>query len=148
MIVGRDSAALSHVVFVYGTLKSGFPNHEKYMKTAVPIGEYKTVLRYPLVLCGERYSPCMINSPGHGLHVRGELYEIDAAGLKRMDALERIHEPDGYRRHAIRVAPWGNDSAGPKTVQTYLKDYGVAGKGEAGFRRSTWSGGTTARMTS
>lgn len=95
---------MKYHIFVYGTLKKGFPNHAKYMKSARARGRYHTIEKYPLVLCGERNVPCMIFSPGKGHHVEGELYEIGDAGIDRIDALERIQHPDGYRRYIIRVA--------------------------------------------
>lgn len=95
---------MRHLVFVYGTLKKGFPNHNNYMGSAKRLGKYQTIEKYPLVLCGARYVPCMINSPGKGHHVEGELYEVDDECLNRIDALEGIQDSDGYRRAVIRVS--------------------------------------------
>jgi gamma-glutamylaminecyclotransferase len=92
---------MKHLIFVYGTLKKGFPNHDRYMQSAEKVGNYRTVENYPLVLIGQRYVPCMINAPGEGEHIEGELYEVDDDCLKRLDALERIKKPDGYRRLKI-----------------------------------------------
>jgi gamma-glutamylaminecyclotransferase len=96
-----------HHLFVYGTLKKGFPNHDHYLKAARELGTYQTIEKYPLVLCGARYVPCMIFSPGAGHHIEGELYEVDDECLNRIDALERIQDSDGYRRTAIRISPSG-----------------------------------------
>ena len=96
---------MTHRLFVYGTLKKGFPNHDNYMESAKRLGKYQTIEKYPLVLCGARYVPCMINSPGKGHHVEGELYEVDDECLNRIDALERIQDSDGYRRIVILVSP-------------------------------------------
>ena len=98
---------MKHHVFVYGTLKKGFPNHGHYMESAKRLGNYQTIERYPLVLCGARYVPCMIYSPGVGHHVEGELYKVDDECLNRIDALERIQDSDGYRRTVIRVRSSG-----------------------------------------
>lgn len=95
---------MRHLVFVYGTLKKGFPNHNNYMGSAKRLGKYQTIEKYPLILCGARYVPCMINSPGKGHHVEGELYEVDDECLNRIDALEGIQDSDGYRRTVIRVS--------------------------------------------
>jgi gamma-glutamylaminecyclotransferase len=73
------------------------------MQSARNLGKYQTIEKYPLVLYGERYVPCMLNCPGDGHQVEGELYEVDDEGLNRIDALERIQESDGYRRSVIRV---------------------------------------------
>ena len=74
------------------------------MQSARDLGKYQTIEKYPLVLCGARYVPCMLNCPGDGHHVEGELYEVDDECLNRIDALERIQESDGYRRIVIRVS--------------------------------------------
>jgi gamma-glutamylaminecyclotransferase len=74
------------------------------MESAKRLGKYQTVEKYPLVLCGARYVPCMINSPGKGHHVEGELYEVDDECLNRIDALEGIQDSDGYRRTVILVS--------------------------------------------
>ena len=94
---------MRHRLFVYGTLKKGFPNHDNYMESAQLLGKYQTIEKYPLVLCGARHVPCMIYRPGEGHQVEGELYEVDAECLNRIDVLERIQNSDGYRRTVIRV---------------------------------------------
>lgn len=98
---------MRHHLFVYGTLKKGFPNHNNYLGSAKQLGKYQTIEKYPLVVCGARYVPCMIYSPGDGHHVEGELYEVDDECLNRIDALERIQDSDGYRRIVIRVSSSG-----------------------------------------
>lgn len=109
------------LVFVYGTLKEGFPNHDRYMLQARRVGTFRTRERYRLVLNGDRHSPCMIAGPGRGRRVVGELYEVDRAGLARMDRLERIDFPDGYRRHRIRVDRVDGPPSDAYDVFVYLK---------------------------
>lgn len=103
-------------VFVYGTLKSGFPNH--HLNQGVLCTVATTREPFPLYLVGERCSPWMLDSPGQGCRVSGEVYQVDPAGLERMDTLERVGKADGYRRRAVAVI----DPAGEiLTVQIYLK---------------------------
>lgn len=111
---------MKYHVFVYGTLKNGFPNHNNYMKSARGLGKYQTVEKYPLVLCGARYVPCMIYRPGEGHHVEGELYEVDDKCLTRIDALERIQESDGYRRMVIRISPSEGSNQDNKEALAYF----------------------------
>jgi gamma-glutamylaminecyclotransferase len=99
----KTAIAMKHLIFVYGTLKKGFPNHDRYMRSAEKLGNYRTAENYPLVLIGKRYVPCMINAPGEGQQIEGELYEVDDDCLKKLDVLERIKEPDGYRRFKISL---------------------------------------------
>ena len=91
-----------HAVFLFGTLKEGFPNSSRNKGSRVP-GEFLTKNRYPLYLVGDRYSPWLILSQGEGFQIRGQVFKVDKASLGDMDRLERIHEPDGYRRVQIPV---------------------------------------------
>jgi len=109
------------LVFVYGTLKKGFPNHDRYMQQARRVGTFRAREGYRLVLNGERYSPCMMAGAGRGHRVVGEVYEVDRAGLALMDRLERIGLPDGYRRHRIRVDRVDGPPADVCDVFVYLK---------------------------
>ena len=102
--------SVNHLVFVFGTLKEEFPNFRNNVGTRVP-GTYETVNQYPLYLVGERHSPWMVNTPGSGEHVIGQVFRVDSNALARMDILERVREPDGYERILIKVRPWrGNPS--------------------------------------
>lgn len=115
------SMADRFLIFVYGTLKKGFPNHDRYMRQARLIGTYRTRDRYRLVLSGERHSPCMMAGAGLGRKVIGELYAVDQAGLEQMDRLERIDLPDGYRRHCITVDRVAGPTPDSRDVFVYLK---------------------------
>jgi len=113
----RPGASL---VFVFGTLKQGFPNSTVNRGRRVG-AMFRTLDRLPLLLMGERHVPWLVDSPGLGERVAGELYEVDAAALAAMDALERVGEPDGYQRKALRVQA---DAPGDATVvqaQVYMK---------------------------
>ena len=57
-----------HRVFVFGTLKEGFPNFATHRGTRVP-GVFKTRPRLPLYLVGERHVPWLLDLPGQGLQV-------------------------------------------------------------------------------
>lgn len=109
------------LVFVYGTLKKGFPNHDRYMPQARLVGTFRTRERYRLVLNGDRYSPCMMAGTGKGWRVVGELFEVDRSGLTRMDQLERIDLPDGYRRHRILVDRADSPRSDAREVFAYMK---------------------------
>ncbi|MDB5873899.1 MAG: gamma-glutamylcyclotransferase [Ramlibacter sp.] len=107
-------------VFVFGTLKEGFPNFATNKGARVP-GDFITVERFPLYLVGERFSPWLIAAPGTGHQVAGQVFEVDPAALARMDALERIHEADGYRRIPVDVVARATP-AGPRlSVFAYVK---------------------------
>lgn len=90
------------LVFVFGTLKQGFPNFHENLGTRLS-GDFATCERYPLYLVGDRHSPWLIAQPGAGHQVKGQVFKVDASALQKMDLLERVHEPDGYQRRAIDV---------------------------------------------
>lgn len=92
-----------HNVFVYGTLKRGFPNHQGAMSMAAYIGEVCTLVAFPLVVGGRWFSPYLLDEPGTGQRVNGELFSVDDAGLAMLDELEGLHVVSGYRRIAIAV---------------------------------------------
>jgi len=91
-----------NLVFVFGTLKEGFPNFSINKGIRIP-GTFITQDRYPFYLVGERFSPWIINSPGKGEHIKGQVFSIDQMTLITMDQLERTTEPDGYSREKITV---------------------------------------------
>lgn len=93
---------MNHRIFVYGTLKRGFPNHHLNRGQHIE-GRFSTWHPYPLLLVGERHSPWLIDRPGEGFRVSGELYLLDEDGLRQMDRLERIDAADGYRRREREI---------------------------------------------
>ena len=99
----------SHHVFVYGTLKRGFPNHATLAEQpgAAFIAMARTVERFPLVVQGQWFSPAMLPEPGEGERVTGELWRVDEAGLAALDRLESTHLPTGYDRAEIAIVRAG-----------------------------------------
>ncbi len=49
------------LVFVFGTLKAGFPNSGTNTGRREP-GEFSTALAFPFYLVGERHSPWLLNT--------------------------------------------------------------------------------------
>jgi gamma-glutamylaminecyclotransferase len=107
-----------HPVFVFGTLKQGFPNSGTNQGSRVP-GEFLTKNRYPLYLVGERYSPWLVLSKGEGFQIRGQVFMVDEAGLSDMDRLERTHEKDGYRR--VQMPVFSESTIEEMQVFVYVK---------------------------
>ncbi|NPA62821.1 MAG: gamma-glutamylcyclotransferase [Methanococci archaeon] len=84
-------------VFVYGSLRKGFWNHEPYLKNSKFIGKGRTKEKYamyadiiPYVVENEKIS-----------HIVGEVYEVDEETLKRIDRLEG--HPDYYERKKVKI---------------------------------------------
>ena len=109
-------------VFVFGTLKRGFPLHHG-VGAARFLGEYRTVQRFPMFVAGTWFAPMMMNEPGVGHRVIGELYELDEAQLARLDALESIGEPGNFRI-PVEVEPI--HSGAPCTGFVYMKSRALA----------------------
>lgn len=93
-------------IFVYGTLKRGFPLHDQALRDARFIGAVATVERYPLVIGGPWFGPMMFDEPGEGHRIHGELFEVDAGQLAAVDEAERIGEP-GNLKTWLRITSLG-----------------------------------------
>lgn len=108
------------LLFVYGSLKEGFPNFHVNEGRRMP-GDFHTATPYPFYLIDGQL-PCMFAQPGTGLHVTGQLFETDEASLQKMDELERIGQPGGYQRITVEVIASGTAEAAPVTAQAYVQD--------------------------
>lgn len=121
-INSNESKQQTHLIFSYGTLKRGFPNHYLMQQlmdqnAAVFLGPYCTHESYPLV-CGPYNIPYLINLPGSGNRVKGELYSVSTQGLARLDELEGTRLGH-YERLPIRLVEGGregNDGNGAVSV--------------------------------
>lgn len=106
------------VVFVYGTLKRGFANHP-LLERAEYLSEARTRGAWPMVVAGRWFVPCLLDRPGSGHRVRGELYAVGAETLRALDELEGVGEPDGYDRRRIEVVREPGGRA--EEVEVYFK---------------------------
>lgn len=113
----------SKALFVFGTLKRGFPLHGLALKDATLVGRYRTVSPYPMVIAGDRFAPMMFDEPGEGRQIDGELYEIPRHLLPTLDGLEGMGTP-GNRRVPTRVAPI--DGGRARRALAYVKDRALA----------------------
>lgn len=90
------------IMFVYGTLKKGYYNYEKFLKgkcSKISNGYTKGILYnikgevFPAMLYGDK-------------KVYGEIYEIkDESVIKEVDALEMFHnlDTDMYKRETHKI---------------------------------------------
>lgn len=94
-------------IFVYGTLKEGFPNHFRNAGRRLA-GSYRTRELYPFYvvqLPNEDRAPWLVNAPGQGHQVVGQVFEVDPTELNAMDAFEEVHLPTGYVRAEVELEP-------------------------------------------
>lgn len=93
------------LVFVYGTLKKGQPNYFRLIDSSNGHAEFitcaRTVEPYPLVITGECNIPFLLNVPGSGQRVYGEIYSVDQKMLEFLDWFEEC--PDWYQRTLIQL---------------------------------------------
>jgi hypothetical protein len=109
-------------VFVFDTLQYGYPLQQtRGAFLGRPIGRYRSVRAYPLVVnvdafcanpdCGFEHRCCgLLNQPGRGHNVEGDVFELDDEALAMLDeesgyygwAARRKHDSD---RRAIDVEP-------------------------------------------
>ena len=107
-----------HRVFVYGTLKRGFPNAAP-LNDQTYLGHHRTTIAFPLVVAGRWFSPVLVDEPGTGHPVEGELYEVDDTTLATLDRIEGVGSSWGYDRVTIEIEPLGEGT--PTTAEAYLK---------------------------
>ncbi|XP_069035266.1 gamma-glutamylaminecyclotransferase isoform X2 [Lepisosteus oculatus] len=92
-------------IFVYGTLKKGQPNYfemvDKNNGKAEYCGKAQTVEKYPLVIAGKYNIPFLLNVPGSGQQVRGEIYYVDKQMLQFLDKFEDC--PRMYQRTPMKL---------------------------------------------
>lgn len=105
-----DSGAEVRRVFVYGTLKRGFPLHDIGLAGASFLGAYRTVEPYPMLIAGARFAPMMLDQPGRGVRVSGELYGVSLDQLEKLDALESVGVP-GNERGRVLIEPLDGGAA-------------------------------------
>jgi len=107
------------LVFVYGTLKRGFPLHELGLSNGLYLGPARTVLSYPLLVARDFYGPMMLDRPGSGLQVTGELFEVGEDQLPTLDRLEDVGSPGSFRSE-LEVEPVGGGLR--QTALGFMKD--------------------------
>ncbi len=89
-----------HLVFVYGTLRSGHANH-RLLAGARYLGRAVTKARYALgEECGPEPVPYVVKEPPLA-RIAGEVYEVGAAMLADLDVFEE--HPGVYRREEVTV---------------------------------------------
>ncbi len=106
-------------VFVYGTLKKGQPNYFRMLDPVNGQAEFlaraRTVDPYPLVIATEYNIPFLLNVPGTGQRVYGEIYRVDQKMLDFLDRFEGC--PLWYQRTAVQLEVQDGDAEGENTLK-------------------------------
>lgn len=112
------------LVFVYGTLKRGQPNHKVLLDSANGSaafqGQGRTAEPYPLVIAGEHNVPWLLHLPGRGHRVSGEIYRVDGQMLCFLDDFEGC--PDMYQRTEVQVEvlAWEGEGCPGDSVRCFV----------------------------
>lgn len=120
----REDIKSCSKVFVYGTLKKGFSN-SKLLSTAEYVGDYETVSKWAMVGKGMPF-PFLIQRDLNGEYIQGEVYNINAVQLRRLDRLEGY--PSLYNRTEIMVEDKLDDKITETVWVYYKKDMGYTKK--------------------
>lgn len=90
---------MTHLVFVYGTLRSGQPNNALMDGSLIGMATVEGVLHNAGGFPGLR--------PAAGRYVRGEVWEVPEETLARLDRLEGVHVGlfSRVRVHAVMDCP-------------------------------------------
>lgn len=118
------------LVFVYGSLKNGFGNHDHFLKFSKMLGEGVTVDRCWFMLDLGCY-PGVVRMPdtvGDGFRIYGEVYEVDSHTLRKLDGLEG--NGSFYTREKVPILVEGGE-----TVEAWMYVLTSKGSIQQGIRR-------------
>lgn len=87
-------------VFVYGTLKEGYYNHDRHLGKATKLYDATTKLKMAMIGDGWAF-PFLLGNHPKGYHIKGEVYEVTDAELAQLDILEGV--PHMYNKRVIAV---------------------------------------------
>lgn len=111
-------------LFIYGTLKRGGENH-RWLAGQACLGPARTVPGFTLYSLGNY--PGLVAAPGDAEGVVGELWQVDAGCLARLDELEGLAEGLYLRQPIALAAP-----ADITTAETYFYARDLAGRAHLG----------------
>jgi len=90
------------LVFTYGTLKSHQPNHHILSDSrSIFVAKGVTKTLYPLIIGTRHNIPCLLDCPGTGHNILGEIYLVTESLLKDLDEFEET--PTVYQRERTDI---------------------------------------------
>lgn len=120
--------ALSHWIFVYGTLKRGLCRAH-FLTGQHFWGEVRTLPGYRMYNCGTY--PGLKQVDKDGLSINGELWQVDDECLVRLDHEEGVAE-GLYTRQVIELAPSVSNPLPLSPIEAYFYIPSVAGLPDCG----------------
>ncbi len=91
------------LVAVYGTLKTGGENYERFLPGRTP--SFRGFVEIPYGMYANGAYPMLVPADGMS-RVFIEVFDVDEGGMRELDALE---EPYEYRRETVHLHEWGKD---------------------------------------
>ena len=119
-----------HLLFVYGTLKRGYTNWQRYLGIAEShgaahfVGSAETVEAFPMVIRPEGMAPAtrapvLMDVPGTGEVICGEVFRVDDRCLEAMDILEGVRSGAYFKRPVeVTMLEHGDPATGWLAGQT------------------------------
>lgn len=96
----KKEKSFNELLFVYGSLKKGFDNHNLLGKYAKRLGKAQTVKKFAMYEDSFGNYPYLVDTPFS--KIKGELYQITRAELmQKIDKFEGA--PDYYTRKKVEV---------------------------------------------
>lgn len=131
------------LVFVYGTLKRGFPNSQHMPSSISYVGTARTKVSFPLVVDSEMGVPYLLSLPNHpGAHsVHGELYIVDKEALISLDHFEGL-DSGFYVRDTVEVVSLSDASGSLTSPKSMVSEFfpGSVHDAQAYFRSPSNAG--------
>ncbi|XP_059620038.1 troponin C-akin-1 protein [Phlebotomus argentipes] len=88
----KNARSALQKLFVYGTLKRGEPNHHFFKNSNNGYAKYickaATTKKMPLVIATRYNIPFLLDKPGQGNYVAGEIFEVDDRMMDKIENLE------------------------------------------------------------
>ena len=94
----KPNVLQSNLVAVYGTLKRGYNNYSRFLRTSRFVGSGETQTKYPLIIDG---LPYLLSSEGVGHNVDVDVFKVTDEALVELDLLEG--HPKWYQRREVPI---------------------------------------------
>ena len=94
----KDNVIQENLVAVYGTLKKGYSNYQRYLRSSNYIGSGVTAKKYPLIING---LPYLMEEEGKGYNVKVDVFSVTDNTLRDLDRLEG--HPTFYQRKETEI---------------------------------------------
>jgi len=99
----KDNVLEDNYVAVYGTLKRGHGNYNRFLRDSTFVGSGTTAEKYPLIISG---LPYVVERKGVGYNVEVDVFKVSDTKLAELDSLEG--HPHWYIRKQVFIKVKGS----------------------------------------